>query len=715
MRQVLLRKGKVVVEEVPVPVPEPGEVLIKNHFSLISTGTESTLLKASEGSVPLRVIKNKELISKFVTKVRTEGVKPAFKKAFEKLFDEDGYQVLGYSCAGEVVQVGERVQDILPGMLVAAGGAGYASHSEYIRVPRNLIVKVPEGVPLKYACFTTVGAICIQGLRRANPTSGETFIIYGLGLLGLIALQIARAWGMRVIGIDINSERLKLAKELGADLCLPPEDAESCVMDFTDGFGADAAVIYASTTSSEVVNKSMDLLRHKGRVVVVGDVGMNISRDKMYRKELDLFISTSYGPGRYDYLYEENGVDYPIGYVRWTENRNMGEFLRLLRDGRLNLEPIITGVFNLSSADKAFEEIKKKKQIGVLISYKGQDKKDKVHTIPAVNKKISDGKVGLAFVGPGSFARAFHLPNLLKFSDFFKPLYLVGRDHIKTKDLAKRFNFKNCSTSLDEVLEDPEVTLVFISTPHSLHADQVLKSLRKGKDVFVEKPLCVNTEELEEIKKTIKERDNQKLIVGFNRRYSPLTKKLKKIMETSKTPSQILYRVNAGFLPPDHWVHRIEEGGRIVGEGCHFIDYFLFLTESYPVKICVSAVPPDGTDYVEPDSFSVNFLMENGSVCTLFYTALGSSNLPKEYIEVHTGTMSIVMDNFKSLKVYSNGKTPEKLKSTSLRSQDKGHLQELIEIKKYYEGKENHLITNEECIKSTDITLRVKNLIQGKE
>lgn len=710
MRQVVLKDGEIKVEEYPVPSPGPGEVLIKNYFSLISAGTERTVVASGEGSPPLRLIKNTELVKKFIMKLRTEGLRPALKKAYEKLFGEGEPISLGYSCAGVVEKVGGEILDIVPGMRVAAGGAGYASHAEYVRVPRNLVAKVPDEVPLKHACFATVGSIAMHGLRRANPSPGETFIIYGLGLLGLLGLQIARAWGLKVIGIDIKPERIELAKKLGAHLALTPQEAGEAVLGFTDNFGADASVIYASTTSSEPVNLSMDLLRQKGRVIVVGDVGMNISREKMYRKEIDLFMSTSYGPGRYDPLYEEKGIDYPIGYVRWTENRNMEEFLFLLKEKKIQVEPIITGVFDISSAKEAFEELSSGRGVGILFSY-AEGEAERKTPAPSKRKVIERG-MGIAFVGPGSFARISHLPNLSKFKDFFIPLYLVGRNHLKLKELCREFGYEKGTTDLEEVLEDERVKLVFISTPHSLHAEQAVRCLKRGKDVFVEKPLCVNYEELNLIRKTLEECKG-KIFVGFNRRYSPLSLELKNLISSLKGPCHILYRVNAGYLPPDHWIHKKEEGGRLLGEGCHFIDYFLFLTGSEVEEIQAIAVPPDGKKFVEPDSFTVNLLMRDGSLCTLFYTSRGNTYLAKEYVEVHTENISAVMDNYIRLSIYGNKKAGGERKEISLKYQNKGLEEEIKNLMYFYEGKENSMITNEECLYSSEITLRAKEILMG--
>ncbi len=715
MKQVVVKGGSVTVEEYPPPRPGPGEVLVRNAYSVISTGTERTAVKASSGSPAVRALKNRELIQKFITKVRTEGIKPAVRKAMEKLSPSAPPVTLGYSCAGEVVAVGDDVMDITPGMRVAAAGVGYASHAEYVRVPRNLVARVPEGVDLKEAAFTTIGAIAMHGLRRAGVTPGETVVIYGLGLLGLLALQMAKAWGLKTVGVDIADEKLKIAVELGCDLVLKPDgDMEQRVKAFTGGFGADASVVYASTTSNEPVNRSMGMLRHKGRVVVVGDVGLALSRALMYPQEIDVFIATSYGPGRYDPLYEEGGIDYPIGYVRWTENRNMEHFLYMLSAGQVKVEPLITGVYPVDDAPRAFEEVKSGRHIGVLFQYTPPEEV----SLPVMTRSQQvpkNGRITLAFVGPGAFAKAVHLPNLKKMGREFYLKYLVGRNPVKTAEVADKFGFEKACTDLQPVLEDDSVDLVILSTPHSQHAEQVVKSLMAGKAVFVEKPLCVTFEELEEIRNVLAETGGR-IAVGFNRRYSPFARSLKQLMEHTGEPGHVLYRVNAGYLPPDHWVHKKEEGGRLIGEGCHFINFFIFLTGSEPLKINAQAIPPDGARYVEPDSFTVSMLMKDGSQCTLVYTARGHTTLAKEYVEVHTGGVSAVMDNFVALKVYGSQKDlPSGVSSMRLSEQNKGLVEELQELVRFLRGEENTLISNEECIVSTEATLIAHRRLRGNE
>ena len=722
MKQVFLKSGAIVVEDVPTPAPGPGEVLVHNAYSLISAGTETLALKGAQKSLVRRALERPDLVLKVVEKARTEGIRKTFARVTEKVQE---LKSLGYSSAGTVVAVGSDVIDINPGDLVACAGVGYASHAEFVTVPRNLVVRVPEGVGLDEAAFTTLGAIAMHGIRRTECQLGETVVILGLGLLGLIAVQISKAAGHIVIGLDIDEARVNLARELGADRAFVI-DASTVerIHDLTQGFGADAVVIYAATESSEPVNLAFDLCRRKGRVVGVGAFGMNFDREKMYSKELDFLMSTSYGPGRYDPVYEELGIDYPIAYVRWTENRNMQDFLRLVASGQVNVSRLITLTFPIEQAQEAYAALTTgdNRPLGVLFSYEQGSKPSFVISVGSPRTKVS-GKIGVAMVGAGSFAREVHLPNLTTLQDMFDVRWVVTKSGASALQVAERFSIPNASTSLDEALADPDVDLVVISTRHNLHASQTLAALAAGKAVFVEKPLCMNIEELEAIRSAV-ESTNLPVFVGFNRRYAPHVRYLRSVLERQGGPHMLFFRVNAGFIPRDHWVQDpVEGGGRLIGEGCHFVDTCNYLVGRNvgATRVHAYSVPVDGVRVVARDNFVIDISYADGSLASIAYVSAGSKELPKERLEVHSAGTSFVLDDFRELVAYgtaiqADGATGATWK---LAAQDKGHRNELIEIARALRGEPSEAITFAEAYATMAITFeaaqRMATLEGGSE
>ncbi len=658
MKQVLVKQGQAIVEEVPAPKAEPGQVLIRVDHSCISIGTEMSGMQAS--GVPLwkRALRNPEKVLQVLQIVADQGFDKARAVVEGKLTSGDP---TGYSVSGVVLAVGEGVTDITAGQRVAGAGANNAHHAEVVRVPRNLTVPVPDGVSLKHASTVTLGAIAMQGVRRANPTLGETFVVVGLGILGQLTVQMLAANGCRVIGLDLDASRVDLALKLGATVGLTPEDGDAItrVTRITDGYGADGVIITAGSRSSEIIANAFKMCRRKGRVVLVGDVGLDINREDIYAKELDFFISTSYGPGRYNAAYEEHGLDYPIGYVRWTENRNMGEYLRLIADGKIDLDAMISAVYPIDEAPAAYDAIKsgESKPLMVLLHYPTPEGEVVSHTVP--NPLAEPGKSGavrIGLIGAGGFAKGMHLPNIKAQPDLLHLQAVSTRTGHNAQATAKQYGAAYGTTDDMRVIEDPEVDAVLIATRHNLHADLTLDALAAGKHVLVEKPLGVTRDEIERIVAFYRDAEaaGKKppvLLTGFNRRFSPFATRLSELVSKRSDPMTIVYRMNAGYIPLDHWVHGPEGGGRNIGEACHIYDLFTYLTGARTTGMTAAAITPATGTYVRNDNFIVTFTFEDGSVATLVYTALGSPDYPKEQMEVFCDGKVYVLDDYKSLRV----------------------------------------------------------------
>lgn len=722
MKQVLLSGKEILVKEVPPPALKPNQVLIANAFSLISTGTETMAISSSKKSLIKRALERPDLVLKVIQKVREEGLKKTASKVSEKITE---YKTLGYSSAGVVIAVGSEVTDINPGDRVACAGAGYANHAEIVSVPRNLVAKIPDNVSFEEAAFTTLGAISMHGIRRANCQFGEYVAIIGLGLLGLLALQIAKASGLKTICLDINPERVKLAEELGADHSMViDENTVKTVHLLTGGFGVDAAIVYAATESSEPVNLAFDLCRHKGRVVGVGAFGMNFDREKMYQKELDFLMSTSYGPGRYDHIYEEECIDYPIGYVRWTENRNMQSFLELLSEQKIKVLPLVTEVYSVEKAREAYDSLlnSERKPLALLFKYEyekfSSGRRLETSILIKTPEPRLSGRIKVGVIGAGTFAREVHLPNLRELSEFYELKTVVTQHSTSALDAAKRFGFEKASTDVTDVFEDPDIDLVMIFTRHGEHFPLVMKALEYKKNVFVEKPLCLNIEELEKIKEKVAE-SGLFVFTGFNRRFSPFIRYLKKELDNLDSPKFLLYRVNAGFIPPDHWVHNpAEGGGRLIGEGCHFFDTFNYLmgTETEIENVLCESIPVDGKNIVARDNFAATIKYSDGSIATLAYISTGNTKTGKEYLEMHSSNITFLLYDYIELKSF--GKEIDENSASGnvwrLNAPDKGHKQQLVEIVKALTGKENQAITFEEAYKTMKLTFECDSIIRGK-
>jgi predicted dehydrogenase len=696
MKQVLqdMRSGVTSVEDVPIPTIRPGTVLVQTATSLVSAGTERMLVEFAGKSLVGKARSRPDLMRQVVDKARREGLLTTFESAINRL---DQPMALGYSSAGKIVEVGDNLRGYQVGQRVACAGGGYAVHAEYAIVPQNLVALLPEEVDYESAAFTTLGAIALHGFRLSQAVLGEGVAVIGLGLVGLLAAQIAQAGGCRVMGIDLDPARVKLGVDLGFHAVNRTQAIESG-QGFTSGNGFDAVIICADTPTSDPVELAGILARQRARVVAVGAVGQQLPRKIYYEKELFFVNSRSYGPGRYDPEYEEKGIDYPIGYVRWTEKRNMQAFIDLLRIGAVKVEPLVSHRFPIEQASQAYRLIMGENQetfLGVLLQYHGEGKvSNERASRRIVNRQATGGKrnaaketkakLGLGVIGAGNFATTIILPTLSKLVQI-EPIGIASASGVNAQHAARRFGFAYATSQAEQILEDPHIDILAILTPHNLHAAQVLAGLQAGKHVFCEKPLAITAEELQEIEEFLKQLENAGaggkemeappplLMVGFNRRFAPLMRQLASFLAGRSEPLYGHYRINAGYLPLTHWLHdSVLGGGRIVGEGCHFIDALTYLVGTPPSRVFANSLPDSG-NYSE-DNVSLTFSFPDGSMGSLAYLANGDKSFPKEYLEVFCGGKVAVLDDFRSLKLVHAGK------SKLLRShfkQDKGHRLEL--------------------------------------
>jgi len=674
VKQVLIKQGQVVVEDIPAPQVEPGFLLVRVKFSSISAGTEMSGLKSASQPLWKRALKNPKAVKSTMEMAATRGLTHTRNVIQGKLSEGNP---TGYSASGIVLEVGDGIENLQPGDRVACAGAQCAHHAEIICVPRNLTVPLPKDLSLPVASTVTLGAIALQGVRRAQPTLGETFAVIGLGILGQLTTQMLRANGCRVIGADLDASRIELAKSLGMDFSLSPEENNEHILRLTDGEGVDGVIITAASPSDEVISNAFKMCRKKGRVVLVGDVGLNLKREDIFPKELDFFISTSYGPGRYDPQYEEKGLDYPIGYVRWTENRNMAEYLNLISKGKIDIEPLIHSSFEISQAATAYETLKKDKEkpMIVLLSYpESKEDAKPSRVIPNPSARASEsGKIKIALAGAGGFIKGMHIPNLQALSRRYQIHAVTSRTGSNASNTAKQVGAQYCTTDYQEILNDPRVDAVLIGTRHHQHASMVLEALQAGKHVLVEKPLALTRIELESIQSFYTTSQQAPvLLTGFNRRFSPVAQRAKKLIENRTNPMIINYRMNAGYIPLDHWVHTEEGGGRNLGEACHIYDLFTFLTESQAVSVQSQSLTPKTEHYSSRDNFVATVGFEDGSVATLTYTALGSNEFPKEQMEIFSDGKVLVLDDYKQLRVHGSN-----AKGVSSKLTDKGHKREL--------------------------------------
>lgn len=684
MKQVVLnlKDGDLTVEDVPIPTLKGSGVLVRNYYSVISAGTESGLVDLADKSLIGKARARPDLAMKVINKAKQDGPISAFQQAMGRL---DKREPLGYSSAGTVISVSEDISGIKVGDRVACAGAGYANHADVAFVPKNLCVKVPDNVDLKNACFTTVGSIAMQGVRNADVRVGENVVVVGLGLIGLITVQILKASGCRVFGIDLDESKVKLAKELGADVALSRNtpNIEESVRQFSRGIGADVTIIAAATRSNDPVDFAGKITRERGKVVIVGLVGMDIPREEYYNKEIELRVSRSYGPGRYDRAYEEFGRDYPAPYVRWTENRNMQAFLDLLSMKKISMDPIISHEFAIEQAPDAYDIIEQRKPyLGIVLRYDtNREIEDKIVLKAPESKPFPSGTPVVGVIGAGIFATSTLLPNLSKI-DGIKLKGLSAATGISCKSVAKKYGFGYCTSDYHKIMEDPEINCVSIVTRNSLHAPLVIEALKHGKNVLVEKPLALNEEELEAVRAAWKEHGGL-VMVGFNRRYSELGMKLRDFFKKRSQPMVALYRVNAESIPKDHWIYDNSEGGsRIITECCHFIDFLQFIIGSSPTEVYARKIEPEIKSPEDNENVSITISFEDGSIGTIIYTTHGDSSLSKEHAEFFADGMAGVITDFKQLELVKGGKKEKIAKRMVTEKGHKNEFEKFLEMVK---------------------------------
>ncbi len=704
MKQVFMQGGKAVVQRVPAPQPSPKNILVRVLHSCISVGTEIAGVKMSGLPLYRRALKQPHHVKRVLQIMRDQGIKRTFARVTGQLA---AGMPCGYSAAGMVLSVGSEVELFQIGDLVACAGAGIANHAEVIDVPVNLAVKLPDGLGTLEGSSIAIGSIAMQGIRRANLTLGESVAVIGLGLLGQITVQLLSVNGCRAIGVDLDPDRVRLAMMDGLDFGIHPgeEDFVDRIRKLTGGFGADAVIVTAATSSHEVISQAMQSCRKKGRVVLVGDVGLNLKRADFYDKEIDFLISCSYGPGRYDSAYEEDGEDYALPYVRWTENRNMEEYLRLLAAGKITLSNLQPVIYPVDSATKAYEALQQsgQKPLVVMLSYPESDTATQ-RSIPLRPARTNKEQVRVALVGAGNFAQAMHLPNLARVGKKFALQCVMSRTGSTAKFAADRFGASYATTEYEQVLADPEVDLVMITTRHNLHGRMVLEALKAGKHVFVEKPLTIFEEELQEIEDNYRANPGAPLLmVGFNRRFSPAIQRARDVLASRTTPLLINYRMNAGELPPGHWVYGAEGGGRNLGEACHIYDLFNFLTATPFTALSAQRMAGDSRQWHRSDNFSATISYADGSVCSLMYASVGSKSYPKECMDIFADGKVISLTDYKSLAV-SGGKH----KGWSSLAQEKGQFEELKALADCLLQQKDWPISLEQQIQATRMSFEVE-------
>lgn len=682
MKQVIqnYKSGQMTVCETPPPQLSPDGVLVRTAYSLISAGTERGMVEMARKSLLVKAMSRPDLVRKVLDKARTEGPWSAYKKAMLRLSTDTS---LGYSSSGTILAVGAKVQDLRTGMKVACAGIGYASHAEVVYVPRNLCVPVPEDLALREACFATVGAIALQGVRAAQIGVGEVVAVIGLGLVGLLTVQILKSCGCLVVGVDPDSERCKLAIQMGADIAggNAREQEEACLR-LSGGLGADAVLITAATSESAPLEVAGELARDRARVIVVGQVGMSVPRKLYYDKELTLLMSRSYGPGRYDRNYEEKGADYPAGYVRWTENRNMAAVIGLISSGKLNIPAFITHEFPLDRALDAYEMILtgSERFIGVVLAYSGSSGVvDRVIDLSEQDAKTAtpraaSGKVGVGVIGSGAFTTGVILPALRE-QNGISLRGICSQRGLSARSVGDRWKFDYCASDSEAILNDKSVDCVLICTRPDSHAQLICDALQAGKHVFVEKPLAVNLKQLRQIRRVHATHSSQHLMVGFNRRFAPFTREAKKFLEPRKGPLMATYRVNAGYLPANDWQHDVEQGaGRIVGESGHFVDTLCYLTGSIPTEVFALSVASESSELCGFENAALTLRFTDGSVGVIVYTTHGSPAFSKERLEVFADGCVAVIDDFRRMELTGKGKT---VRRKDWLKQDKGHAAEI--------------------------------------
>lgn len=718
MRQIIqnYKTGELQLVEVPSPSIKRGFVLVKNVASLVSVGTEKYMLEMAKKSLLGKAIARPDLLKQVIAKLKTEGFIETYRAVMARL---DNPVPLGYSSSGVVIDVGEGVEEFKKGDRVACSGSGYASHAEIICVPENLCVKIPNNVDFESASFVALGGIALEAIRLVNPSLGDKVAVIGLGLLGQIAVQLLKASGCHVFGIDISEEKVRMAIENGceAGAVSGKEDIIRSAKSFTpEGF--DSVIIMAATKSNEPLEIAAEIAREKAKIIACGLVGLEIPRKIFFEKELEFAVSRAWGAGIFDPLYTEKNFDYPYAYVRWTAKRNMEEFLYQISKGNVNVKKLITHRFNIEDALKAYEMVLKgeKPYMGVILEYPSESKEEtetKIYlsNLSLMDKKDKKGgpiKPVIGFIGAGLFATGTILPILKRIKDVRLKGVATATGY-KAEHVAKKFGFEYFTTDYAQILKDDEINLVFIMTRHGSHAHFIMEALKAGKNIFVEKPLCISREQLEEITEVyhsiINNGNTPIFMVGFNRRFSPFAIWLKEKFRFVKSPLLIHITVNAGYVSPDNWIYDPEEGGgRIIGEVCHFVDLVQFFTDSGPAEVIAKNL--NSNVYKASDNVSVILKMKNGAIGSILYTASGDKRYPRERIEIYGGGAVGVIDNFKKAEFFYQGKRKEIKNWFQV---DRGHKREMeILINALKEGK--NPVSFEEYVCTTLTTIAIDSL-----
>lgn len=688
MKQIVqdLKNGQTILEEVPVPQVKAGYVLIKTSRTLVSLGTERMLVEFGKANLIDKARQQPDKVKQVLDKIKTDGLQPTLEAVFNKL----GQPLpLGYCNVGKVIAVGRGVTEFAVGDRVASNG----NHAEYVCVPQNLCAKVPENVTDEEAAFTVIGSIGLQGIRNLNPQLGETVVVVGLGLIGLIAAQLLKANGCRVIGTDFDQQKVDLAKSFGVDAINPGlgTDAVKYVMDATNNIGADGVLITAASKSDSIIHEACEMSRKRGRIVLVGVIGLNIRRDDMYKKELSFQVSCSYGAGRYDDDYENKGIDYPIAYARWTEKRNFETILMAISNGGIDVKSLITEEVDLENFNEIYGDMRKRGSIASIFKY--ADTPLQSSTVPVAEKKMDGSKGVFGIIGAGNYTGATVIPNLKKCGAQVK--YVSARTNgLEAKTMAKKIDAEFATTNYMDILNDKEVDMVICTTRHDSHCKMILDSLNAGKSIFVEKPLCLNQEELDTIVDAYQKAPQGVTInAGFNRRFSPFAVKMKQLLGDG--PKNIVATMNAGFIPKEVWVHdMLVGGGRIIGEGCHFIDLCSFLAGGKVTSVCVNALgenPEENTD-----NMSILLRYDNGSNAVVNYFGNGSKAYPKERVEVFYQEKVLVLDNWRKLTGYGFSGF-----SKMSGKMDKGHAAEFAMLNERIKNGGEPLIPFEELVNAT--------------
>lgn len=702
MKQLLqsLKNGEIDIADLPKPSVGSKEILIRTNNSLISSGTEKMLIEFGKSGWINKAKKQPDKVRMVIDKIKTDGLKPTLEAVFSKL---DKPIPLGYCNIGKIIEVGSDVQNFKKGDRVVSNG----NHAEIVAVSENLCAHVPDNVTDEQAVFTVISSIALQGVRLAKPELGEKFVVIGLGLIGLITVQILKANGCSVLGIDFDKSKIELANKFGAETINLNNNQNPVgqALNFSNGHGVDGVIITASTTSNKPIQQSAQMCRKRGRIILTGVSGLNLSRSDFYEKELSFQVSCSYGPGRYDYNYETRGIDYPIGFVRWTEQRNFYAILNLIKDGQLDLTSLISQKFDIKNSKKAYELILSSKDtLGVILTY--NDTRDEVvdrqdgiiqnkNNIP---NKFSDTNIG--FIGTGNYASRVLIPIFKKEKAILHTA--CSKSGISSTYVAKKYGIQNVSTNVENVLNNKENNIIVISTRHNTHADLVIKSLKAGKHVFVEKPLCLKLEELVQIKKTyyenLKSNEKKILMVGFNRRFAPHTKIIKNLISKDTSPKAFVMTINSGHIPDKDWTQDYEiGGGRIKGELCHFLDLLRFLAGNK-----ISSWNTCFMKSFNNDSVSLQIKFEDGSIGTILYLSNGIKSFPKERLEVFTSGKILQLDNFKKLKGFGWNN----FNYYNLWNQDKGQKECIKSFLKSIKTLENP-IPIEEVFEISELTIQI--------